>query len=137
MAMAEELLDYQYLKRRQQRVEKLSRMSGRRRSICKIEPFLVSKSPEGALKNGELIRKSDQLKKMTGDRPFAYEVDDETKNECSIKMNVLNKKFGDCENQMNSILPLIIGVCNEDAAITRGKQLRTLDKARQKMGEMD
>ncbi|BFU18660.1 hypothetical protein CL6EHI_023000 [Entamoeba histolytica] len=117
-----------------QRTEKLSKITGRHASIDKIEPFLVASTEEEAIKNGQLIRKSDQIKKMSGCRPLAYQVDDE-KGENNKKINVLKKKFGDDHN-VHGVIPYVLNVDSEEDAAEKGKQLRSYEKVQRKMGQL-
>ena len=59
------------------RKKKLQNLTGRHESIVKIEPFLVATNEEEANKNAQMIKKSDQIKKISGTRPNAYQFDDE------------------------------------------------------------
>ena len=114
------------------RKKKLANLTGRHESIVKIEPFLVASNEEEASKNAQMIKKSDQIKKMSGARPNAYQVEDE-RGEEATKVNVLNKKFGD-EQRVDTVLPYVLHVDNENDAVEKGKQLRSMEKAQKRMG---
>lgn len=90
------------------KVEKLSKITGRHASICKIEPWLVNSTQEDAVKNGLLIRKSDQVKKMSGDRPLPCQIDDST-GESTRKIQILNKRFGE-DSDVDKVIPFVV-VC--------------------------
>ena len=48
------------------KMEKLGQFTGRQSSLRKIEPYLTSENEEEAMKNGEMIRKSDRIAKNSG-----------------------------------------------------------------------
>ena len=115
------------------RKKKLQQLTGRHQSIVQIEPFLSATNEEEATKNAQMIKKSDQIKKISGTRPNAYQVDDE-KGENNTKINVLNKKFGE-ETKVETVLPYVLNVNGEEDAVEKGKQLRSMEKAHKRMGE--
>ena len=115
------------------RKKKLQQLTGRHQSIVQIEPFLNASNEEEATRNAQMIHKSDQIKKISGSRPSAYQVDDD-KGENAHKINVLNKKFGD-EQKVESVLPYVLNVDGEEDAVEKGKQLRSMEKAHKRMGE--
>lgn len=52
-----------------QKISKLERLTGRRDSLSKIQPFLMADTPDEAMKNAQMLWSSDHLKRMYGSRP--------------------------------------------------------------------
>lgn len=52
-----------------QKISKLERLTGRRESLSKIQPFLMAETPDEAMKNAQMLWSSDHLKRMYGSRP--------------------------------------------------------------------
>lgn len=53
-----------------QKISKLERLTGRRDSLSKIQPFLMAETPDEAMKNAQMLWSSDHFKRMYGSRPI-------------------------------------------------------------------
>ena len=56
-----------------QKINKLERLTGRRESLSQIQPFLMAETPDEAMKNAQMLRSSDHLKRLYGSRPVFCE----------------------------------------------------------------
>ena len=115
------------------KMDKLSQLTGRQSSLKKIEPYLTSENEEEAMKNGEMIRKSDRVTKITGDRPSYYHLEDD--GEVAKKVDIMNKKFGERSDYDDALNVILAKPENEEEAVQLGKQLRSKEKLNNKFGE--
>ncbi|ELP92238.1 hypothetical protein EIN_118120 [Entamoeba invadens IP1] len=119
---------------RQLRAEKLAKITGRSDSLGKIEPFLSCSDEEEASMNGQMIRKSDKVKQMSGERPLAFQVEENDHSVKDKKISIITKRFGEDSN-VNEVLPFVLDVKDKDEAVSKGKQLKTMEKVKRKMGQ--
>ncbi|KAL7713610.1 Uncharacterized protein QTN25_008810 [Entamoeba marina] len=126
----------------QNKTDKLSKLTGRRKSLEKISPFLISESVEEAKSNAILLFKSDHLKHRTGERPQAFELQKKqspdgivtTKSSINtnIRMNKMTKYFG--RRGSLEIISDLLDPVDSDEAIENSIKLRKMEKLRRMGG---
>ena len=122
--------------------DKLTRMMGRRNSLDKLSPFLISNSEEEAVQNGNLVLKSDHLKQLTGERPNARELqkkepvnNNNNNNNPTVKYNKVNK-LGGLLGRRHSIGEYgdMLDFDNPDEALHNAMKLRRMEKLKKMAG---
>ena len=116
--------------------DKLTRMMGRRNSIDKISPFLISHNEEEALQNGNLVLKSDHLKQLTGERPNANELQKKSNNNTTNKSTNKVNKVGGLLGRRYSIGEYgdMLNFNDGDDALHYAVKLRRMEKLKKMAG---
>ena len=115
--------------------DKLTRMMGRRNSLDKLSPFLISNSEEEAVQNGNLVLKSDHLKQLTGERPNARELQKKETVNTHNKSDKVNK-LGGLLGRRHSIGEYgdMLDFDNPDEALHNAMKLRRMEKLKKMAG---
>ena len=116
--------------------DKLTRMMGRRNSIDKLSPFLVSHNEEEALKNGNMVLKSDHLKQLTGERPNAQELQKKNNQTNGQKNTNKANKIAGLLGRRHSIgeFDEMLNIHDVDEALHNAMKLRRMEKLKKMAG---
>ncbi|EDR23909.1 hypothetical protein EDI_326650 [Entamoeba dispar SAW760] len=130
------------LQKANKKKDKLARLTGRRNSLEKISPFLVSETSEEAIRNGSLVLKSDHIKQKIGERPdpiilSKHIIDNKKsfdKNEWKTKekINKISKIFGRPDSI--TTIALLLQSSSPNEAIINSIKIKKMEKLKKLAG---
>ncbi|ELP87624.1 hypothetical protein EIN_146180 [Entamoeba invadens IP1] len=115
--------------------DKLTRLTGRRNSIEKISPFLISETSEQAKANGSLVLKSDTIKQKTGERPdpcFLRKVRRSGNRYDHVRIDKMRKIFGRRDSIV--VISNLVVASTSQEAMQNAIKIRRVEKLKKLAG---